>query len=59
MRYFDVEDTLQQLKDGTTNRYRIRALRNACRARGYHEREAFLTEVLKRWDEIRTSTTNE
>ncbi|WP_155732131.1 hypothetical protein [Enterobacter kobei] len=59
MRYFDVEDTLQQLKDGTTNRYRIRALRNACRARGYLEREAFLTEVLKRWDEIRASTTNE
>ncbi|EOW6731608.1 hypothetical protein ACOZ0V_003586 [Cronobacter malonaticus] len=59
MRYFDVEDTLRQLKDGTTTRYHIRALRNACRARGYHEREAFLTEVLKRWDEIRASTIKE
>lgn len=57
MKYFDIEDTLRQLKDGTTTRYHIRALRNACRARGYSEREAFLTEVLRRWDEICTSTT--
>jgi len=59
LRYFDVEDTLQQLKDGTTTRYHIQALRNSCRARGYQEREDFFTEVLKRWDTIRASTTEQ
>lgn len=61
MKYFDIDTTLLSLIKGEVTRHQIKSLRNSNRKQGYSERAEFFTEVLRRFDLIRSATkeTNE
>lgn len=57
MKYFDIDQTVLLLLKGEVTIYQIKSLRNTNKKQGYTDRAEFFDEVIRRYRELRNTTT--